>query len=246
MRILLALALLGAGIYMVLMCLLGAPSFWYLIASGCLVLGGLGGFFSTAFAGYFGLPAIAMLSAAMLQLDVWHKDSLAFLFSLGLAWVATLIALAVSRDSFKSKGLRYAVTSLAVLGAGFGVDRAFTNKIKVHTFEMSWAIGINDPLGTGPESVDGQTKVVVYRRDQGFTCYDSIYSNELAQYLERNHNPTVRVEYEVFYDFGKDRAYNVRSIDGLLITKEGHPVLQTKDGFGGTIGNGNVTGACNR
>jgi hypothetical protein len=245
-RIVISLLILGSGIYLLFAFALGAPSFWWLIAGLLIVLAGLSGFFSAASIAGFALPPLIVLLPLVMTLHVWNRESAPLLIALGVAFISAAFSLILSRKNFWMAGGKYLIASSVILALGFGVDRAFTNKVKVHGFEMNWAVGSEDPMGTGPESKEGQKKVVIYRQGGTMTCYDAIYSNELADYLQRLQKPMVHVEYEVFYDFGKDRAYNVRSIEGLLITKEGHPVLRTADGFGGGIGNGPTTEACIR
>jgi hypothetical protein len=131
------------------------------------------------------------------------------------------------------------------VASGFGVDRAFTNRVKVHSYEMLWATGSDGPVEGAAEN-KGETRLVIYRSDSGSVCYDAIYSNELVRYVNGLQKPLVHVEYEVFYDFGKARGYNVRSIEGKLITKCAHPVLRDAGSQGGYIGYPNSSGECNR
>lgn len=42
------------------------------------------------------------------------------------------------------------------------------------------------------------------------------------------------VEYNVFSDFGHERSYNVRSVDGVLLA-EGRRVVKDAERFGGQI-----------
>jgi hypothetical protein len=245
-RILISLLVLGSGIYLLLGFVLGAPSFWWPIAGLLIVLAGLSGFFSLASMAGFALPPLIVLTPLVMILNVWNRESAPLLIALGVAFISAAFSLILSRKNFWTAGRKYLIASSIVLALGFGVDRAFTNKVKVHGFEMNWAVGSGDPMGAGPDAKEGQRKVVIYRKDGTTTCYDAIYSNELADHLQHLQKPIVHVEYEVFYDFGKDRAYNVRSIEGLLITREGHPVLRTADGFGGAIENGTSTGTCIR
>ncbi len=243
-RILISLLVLGSGIYLLLAFVLGAPSFWWFIAGLLIVLAGLSGFFSLASMAGFALPPLIVLTPLVMTLNVWNRESAPLLIALGLAFISAAFSLILCGKNFWTAGRNYFIASSIILALGFGVDRTFTNKVKVHGFEMNWAVGSGDPMGTGPDSKEGQKKVVIYRNDGTMTCYDAIYSNELANHLQRLQKPVVHVEYEVFYDFGKDRAYNVRSIEGLLITKQSHPVLRTAEGFGGAIENGNPSGAC--
>jgi hypothetical protein len=242
-RILIVLLTFLSGASLLLLCLMGF-SFWYLIAACLVTLAGIVGFFNLAAAGGISLPPLIVLTSLILLAHVSHWDFVILLIALAIQWSCTVAALLMSRAAIRP-AIKYFAASAIMLAAGFGVDRALTNKVQVHAFEMNWATGTNDPFGTGPEIFDGQLKVIVYRQDRGSTCYDSMYSNELAEYLERIKRPKVHVEYEVFYDFGKRRAYNVRSIAGML-TKDEHPVLHAVGARGGTIGYPNSTGECDR
>jgi hypothetical protein len=241
-----ALVTVCSGVYLVVLHLLAGLSFWYLIAIVMILIAGVSGFFDVAAIGGIALPPLIAITPLFLSADIWHKESIGLLVALGFAWAAAVASILLSRTSLGLTARRYLLISSGVLAVGFGIDRAYTNKIQVHSFEMNWAVGKNDPFETGSESLDGQIKVTVYRQDRGSTCYDSIYSNELAKYLERIRKPTIHVEYELFYDFGKSRAYNVRSIEGMVITKEGYPVLHAAGASGGIIGDASSTGGCDR
>ena len=53
-------------------------------------------------------------------------------------------------------------------------------------------------------------------------CYDAFQSEELRQRLSSKDGRTVEVEYNIFRDFGKERSYNVRSVDGFLLNEGQH------------------------
>lgn len=241
-----ALAALCSGVYLLLLTLLVGPSLWYSTAALVVVISGVSGFFRLASIGGIALPPLLIVTPLIFSANVWHRESIGLLLALGCAWAAAIASILLARKMFGQTARRYPLLSFAILAVGFGVDRAFTNKIQIHSFEMNWAVGKNDHFEIGSESLDGQIKVTVYREDRGSTCYDSIYSNELAEHLRRIKKPKIHVEYEVFYDFGKSRAYNIRSVEGMLINKEGRPVLHGAGGEGGMIGYPNSTGECDR
>ncbi|HEX3156303.1 MAG TPA: hypothetical protein VHV32_16870 [Candidatus Angelobacter sp.] len=223
--------------------LLGAPSFWWLIASLLIAIAGIiGAFKATAMVGV-AFPPLASITPLILSANVWNKGSIGLLSALVAAWGSVVGGLAVSEAGLRPI-LKYVVASFAIIAVGFGIDRAFTNRIHLHEFEMNWAVGSSDRLQAGPDSLKGEEKVIIYRRQGENTCYDTIYSNKLANYLTGLRKPTVHVEYEAFYDFGRERGYNVRSIEGMLITKNQKPVLDA-EGQGGMFGDGS-TGACDR
>jgi hypothetical protein len=230
---------------MLLLCLLGAPSLWYVMAAFLIVIAGIAGMFSLTALGATSFPALVVTTPLILFANVWNKDSIGLVSALATTWTCAIVSVLMSRTGFRP-AMKYLAASSTILAASFGIDRAFTNKVQLHDFEMNWAVGSDDPLGTGPEKISDQIKVVVYRTDRGSTCYDSIYSNELARYLASIRKPKIHVQYEVFYDFGKSRGYNVRSIESMLITKNAHPVLTVVQSMGGMIGNGTSMGECAR
>jgi hypothetical protein len=156
------------------------------------------------------------------------------------------LAVLRTRTEFSGRGWKFALASVIMMAAGFATDRAFTHQVKVHAQEMEWAVGDADPLRTGAAAIEGQTKVIVFRRSGGVTCYDSFYSNEVAQRLQISKGRLIRVEYNVFYNFGQKRACNVRSVDGQLINEGMRPVIHTAYDTSGKILEGSVTGACDR
>jgi hypothetical protein len=244
-RIALSVITVISGAYLLLLCLLGAPSLWFVIAAFLIVIAGIAGMFSLIAIGGTSFPPLLVTTPVILAADIWNKQYIGLLSALAVAWATAITSVVMSRRALRPL-TKYLAASCTLLAVCFGIDRTFTNKIQLHDYEMEWASGSNDPLNIGPEKIGDQTKVVVYRIDHGSTCYDSIYSNELADYLGNLKKPKVHVQYEVFYDFGKSRGYNVRSIEAMLITKNAHPVLRVVRSEGGTIGNGTSVGECHR
>jgi hypothetical protein len=245
-RVFIALLTLISGGYLLLLCLLVAPSSWYSVAALLVAVSGIAGLFRLEAIGGIALPSLLMASPLILSANVWNKESTGLLLALAFAWTGALASVFLSGKTFAVKVMKYSAISSVILALGFGVDRAFTNKVQLHDYEMNWSVGSNDPLNTGPDMIQGQTKVVIYRKDGDSTCYEALYSNELANYLATFKKARVHVQYEVFYDFGKSRAYNVRSIEGMIVTRDTRPVLKVADSQGGTIQGPNATGQCDR
>jgi hypothetical protein len=62
--------------------------------------------------------------------------------------------------------------------------------------------------------------------------------------LAQEDGHTVSVEYNIFSDFGKERSYNVRSVDGILLNNGDH-VIKDAERFSGEIqGSGNKAATC--
>ena len=100
---------------------------------------------------------------------------------------------------------------------------------------MNVAINGHAPWGdVGPQWSGNSLPIVLYRRLGDSYCYDAFQSEELRQRLSSKDGRTVEVEYNVFSDFGKERSYNVRSVDGLLLN-EGQRTVRDVERFGGQI-----------
>jgi len=127
------------------------------------------------------------------------------------------------------------VLSLAFVTCAFATDRLFTNKLTIRTYEMNVAINGHAPWGdVGPEWSDGSLPIVLHRRLGDGYCYDAFRSEELRQRLALKDGHTVKVEYNILSDFGKERSYNVRSVDGLLLN-DGQHTVRDFERFGGQI-----------
>lgn len=106
--------------------------------------------------------------------------------------------------------------SLLFVTCAFATDRLFTNKVAVHSHQMFVVIDGHAPWG---DVYDGGTTepIVLYRRVGAGYCYVAFDSDELRKRLLIKNGQTVLVEYNIFSDFGNERGYNVRSVDGLLL-----------------------------
>jgi hypothetical protein len=100
---------------------------------------------------------------------------------------------------------------------------------------MYVAVDGHAPWGiVGPEWSDHSAPIVLYRRVGNDYCYDAFQSEELRQRLTPRNGQTVKVEYNIFSDFGEEHSYNVRSVDGLQLANGEH-VVRDFERFGGRI-----------
>jgi len=218
---------IGAGC-LALLPLLGAPSFWYFPC------------------GYALVP---------LCLVWWRRPSLAAALSVGPlvasavlvrdssgAWLATWAAFLLAAvipvliELRKGQGWKLPlILSLSFLLASFCTDRLFTNKASIKTFQMDVALDGHAPWGdVGPEWEGGPAPLVLYRRVGTSYCYEAFKSQELRDRLAQEHRNSVTVEYNLFSDFGRERSYNVRSVDGVVLTN-GQRVVKDVWQFGGQV-----------
>ena len=135
--------------------------------------------------------------------------------------------------------------SLGLVLSSFSVDRLFTNRFAVHSYEMSWSTNGFAPWGQVQLGEDGQPPVLVYRRVQHGYCYDAVFSSELKARLLGSRKSTITVEYNTFRDFGRERGYNIHSVDGLVFN-EGDRVIREEEGYGGTVLDSGRNAECER
>jgi len=96
---------------------------------------------------------------------------------------------------------------------------------------MQWSVNGQVPWGdAGPLDQNAQPLVVIYRNLDGGYCYDALYSAELKQKLLKDALPTVKVDYDLFINFGKITGYNTRSVDGIQFN-DGHRVVREERWF---------------
>jgi hypothetical protein len=125
--------------------------------------------------------------------------------------------------------------SLAFLAGAFITDRLFTGQVSVKTFQMSVALNGNAPWGTvGPEWSDGTRPLVLYRRVGDSYCYVAFKSRELSDRLAKRGGKTVSMQVNLFKDFGTERGYNIRSVDGVLLAS-GEKMMRHAEQFSGQV-----------
>ncbi len=122
--------------------------------------------------------------------------------------------------------------SFAIVSAGFAVDRSFTNKIQVKTFDVEWSTNGIVPWG---ETKTVDQPITIYRRVGGGYCYDSFNSAELRRRLSTVQTPTVKAQYNLIWNFGKLTGYNVRSVANGLLLNDGYHVVRDASTEGGQM-----------
>lgn len=143
-----------------------------------------------------------------------------------------------------------AVVSCCFVISAFTVDKRFTNRVSNKTYQMYVAIDGHAPWGdVGAQGSNRSAPIVLFRRFGNGYCYDSFQSDELRKRLSAQKSQTVPVVYNIFSDFGEERSFNVRSVDGLLLA-EGQRVVRDWERTGGRImGDGEIptaTDDCHR
>ena len=244
-RLVVALFFFLSGALATLLLMLGTPSFWYF---PCAILWALSGFaWLTHPSWAAGLSAFPVLGIAVMMiqnsLNFRQTDS-----SYRILLLCVVIALVLITASFRKKEARAILpiaVSFGLVLAAFGVDRLFTNKVAIHTYSMSWSADGVAPWGHVENNAKGEPPVVVFRRfGQGY-CYDAVFSPELKARLTASNKPSITVEYNAFSDFGHERGYNMRSVDGLIFN-EGDRAVRPGEDYSGTIMDGSVSPDCQR
>jgi hypothetical protein len=209
--------------------LLGSPSFWYFPCACALIpLGFVWWLCRPSLAA--GLSVGPLIAAAAL---LRYLSGLSFAILATCLIAAVIFVLGALRDGPGWKLPLF--ISLAYLAAVFCTDRLFTNKISVKTFQMGIALDGKAPWGEVSREWKGATPpLVLYRRVGTSYCYTAFESQELRERLAQKHDGTVTVEYNFFSDFGRERSYNVRSVDGILLQNEQH-IVRDAERFGGQI-----------
>jgi hypothetical protein len=245
-KIIVAVFFFLAGAFVTLFLMLAAPSFWYV---PCGILWALSGFvwlFRPSFAA--GISVFPVLGiAVMAAQDLPHFKLIGPIY-----WVlifCVLIAVTLVATAFRQREARKVMAStisFSLVLTAFAVDRLFTNKIEVHSYSMNWSVNGTAPWGRVQVDERGEPPVVIYRMvNQGY-CYDALFSPELKAQLTASGKPVVTVDYNVFSDFGRERSYNIRAVDGMLFSN-GFRTLQSEgNGYGGYVQNSSGSGDCHR
>jgi len=162
--------------------------------------------------------------------------------------LCVVIALALITTAFQQREARNVAAiavSFSLVLTALAVDRVFTDKVEVHSYSMSWSANGVAPWGDVQLGDKGASPVVLYRMIDQAYCYDALFSAELKRKLIESNKPVVTVEYNVFSDFGRERSYNIRAVDGLVFNA-GSRVVRPADGYGGYVGDGTGSNSCKR
>lgn len=226
------------GVWLTLLSLLAAPSFWYFLCFCALIpLGFVWWFCRPSLAAALSVGPLVAVSALLGYLSgMWFAILAACLFA------AVILLISALRTG---RGWKLPLfISVAYFAVAFGTDRLFTNKVSVKTFQMEIALDGEAPWGeVGPEWQDGTPPLVLYRRLGSSYCYTAFKSQELRNRLAQKHGETVTVEYNMFSDFGRERSYNVRSVDGILLA-DGKHVIKDAERSGGQVLGGSSEPSC--
>lgn len=233
-----SLFIMGGG-WLTLMSMLAGPSFWYFPCSCALFLIGLVWIWRPPLAAALSVgPLLSVLALTQYPVGYGVRASTDTVVTIAAFLLAVLIVVVALRN-YSGWKLPVAL-SLIFVASVFGTDRLFTNKVSVRRYEMHVAVNGHAPWGdVGPEWSDGIAPIVVYRRVGDDYCYDAFKSEELRQRLAQKEGSTVTVEYNIFSDFGRERSYNVRSVDGLLLNDQQRTVRDFER-FGGQVGSSNL------
>ena len=234
-----------SGAVATLMLLLGTPSFWYF---PCAVLWTLSGFVWLTVPSWApGLslfPVLGMATALVQMLPKFRQTDSIYRILL----LCVVIALVLVAASFRVKETRKILpgaVSFGIVLSIFITDRLFTNKIAVHAYSMSWSANGAVPWGQAETDDQGSAPVVIFRHVKEGYCYDAIFSPEPKTRLVAANKATILVEYNTFSDFGRERSYNIRSVDGMIFN-EGDKTIRSAEGYGGTILDPSGSASCER
>lgn len=226
------LFIIGGSLLILISAVGAAPSNWYFFCYCALPLVGIVWLWRPSLAAALSIgPLVSLLALMQYVPGIWASSRI---------WAASVIAGLIAASALVVRALRGfrewqlpVVLSLAFATSAFATDRLFTNKISIHSYQMKIAINGHVPWGDGEPQWSGNSlPIVLYRRLGDSYCYDAFQSEELRRRLSSKDGNAVEVEYNVFSDFGKERSYNVRSVDGLLLN-EGQRTVRDFERFGG-------------
>lgn len=222
-----ALFALGGGC-LVLVSLLGVPSYWYFLCFCALPV-------VAAFWAWRPRVGAALSIGPVIAVIAWLR----FLSgpTLASAVACVVVALFCVFVAAKGAGSMYApvALSLCFLSAAFLVDRRFTDRVTIQSYRVQVALDGNAPWGkVGPEWSGGSPPIVLYRPVGNSFCYVAFKSRELHDLLRYKDGESVQMQVNEFKDFGEERGYNVRAVDGLLLANGSH-VVRDAERFSGQI-----------
>lgn len=227
-RIISVILFVLAGAYLALIGAFVAPSFWYVSCFYALpIVGVLWAWRPRIAAALSCGPLIAVAALLPYLSGVWLFSGIA---GLTLALLCVIVAV----EDVRSVRVALAI-SLSFLCASSLVDRLFTNKVLIRSYQVKIALDGDAPWGTvGPEWSGNEKPIVLYRQAGESYCYVAFNSDELRNLLANKNGRAVEMQMNIFKDFGREHAYNVRSVDGVLLAS-GHRVVKDAERFGGQI-----------
>jgi hypothetical protein len=238
-----------SGVWVTLILLLTASSFWYIPCGILWSLSAAIWLIEPSWAPGLGVcPIIGVAIMLVRPLSEFrHSDrgSGDWLLLIAIPVILALTLTALSLRNPNARNVSAFAVSLGLVFASFAVDRLFTNKLAVHSHQMNWSASGIAPWGQVQLGENGQPPVLVYRRVQHGYCYDAIFSSELKARLAGSNKPAIIVEYNTFRDFGRIRGYNIHSVDGLVFN-DGHRAIREEEGYGGTVIDSGANAECER
>jgi hypothetical protein len=176
-----------------------------------------------------------------------HVEPSPIFWFYGLQAVFAALALTLVVTTIRKTSVRNAtpiIISFSLVLTAFVVEKAGVNKTEVRTYSMNWTADGTAPWGHEDFDKKDGPPVVLYRRyGQGY-CYDVFHSAELRRRLIESNKSQVQVEYGVTSDFGRERGYTIRSVDGLVFTDGEDHQVRLGQGAGGYVSNGFGSGSC--
>jgi hypothetical protein len=214
---------------------IGAPSFWYFLCGVLWTLSGLVWIFRPSIAPALSLVPVLALAVFALRIvmHILQEGAIDRLLCLAVFLMLGLIVICFQWGARQHR-LALAI-SLGLVLIAFVVDRHWMHRISVVEYSMNWTVDGVTPWGRVEVDETGQPPVVVFRRVNDGYCYDAIFSIELSQKLRASNKPTTSVQYNIFSDFGRQRSYNVRAIDGLIFNDGDRVVRAAQEGYGGYV-----------
>jgi hypothetical protein len=212
---------------------LGAPSFWYFPCAALLFLS-VFLWNNPPRGASSSLPPLLTFVVLLVSARIW--DWRGQRWTAILMALALLVALSMCISVIRATGLAafWSTLSFVLIALSFATDRLFTDKVQIRTLQMNYSLDGKTPWADDTQrDAQGKPPVLVFvKRGEGY-CYDAVFYEPLMAKLTASHANEVQVQYNVFSDFGKERSYNVRSIDGIMLNDENHETVQ-HDGYGGT------------
>ena len=240
----LALRVVGAPLFIIggalltFMSAMGtAPSMWYFFCYCALPLVGIVWLWRPSLAAALSIGPLISIVALMQYSPAMCASSRSWAGSVIIGLIAAAALVVEALHGVRKWQLPVALSLVFVISA-FATDRLFTNKTSIRSYQMYVAIDGHAPWGDVGAHWPGRSlPVVVYRRVGDSYCYDAFKSEELRQRLFSKDGRTVEVEYNFFRDFGRERGYNVRSVDGFLLNEGLHTVRDFEQFSGQILGN---------
>lgn len=153
--------------------------------------------------------------------------------------IIILTATGISRKWFAA--------SIVLVALSFAIDYFFTNQVRIVTLQAQYSLDGTTPWGDDARRDSrGDAGVMIYTKVGGGFCYDTVFYAPLKKSLVAENPHTVTVQYNVFSDFGHERSYNIRSINGLQFNDDKHTIIDADTEGGTSLNSGSDSASCPR